>query len=132
MNLLLRWLLNAVALILVAYLLPGFAVNSLYSALVVAFFLGILNAIIRPILIILTLPVTLITLGLFTLVINAAIILFVSSFVKGFEVNGLGPAILAGILLWLISWFTNSLIKKRPAKPKVEVVDDNRQMIDKT
>jgi len=132
MNLLFRWVLNATALILVAYFLPGFNVESFYSALIVAFFLGILNAIVRPILIILTLPVTILTLGLFTLVINAGIILFVSSFIKGFEVDGFTPALIAGISLWLISWFTNFLIGKNSKRPKVEVVDDDRQLTDKT
>ncbi|USN54058.1 MAG: phage holin family protein [Candidatus Nomurabacteria bacterium] len=122
MHIIFRWILNALALLLVAYLLPGFAVDSFYAALITALILGILNAVIRPLLIILTLPVTILTLGLFTFVINALLIWFVASFVQGFQVDGFGPAFLAGLLLWIISWFTNGLTKKRNTKPKVEVL----------
>ena len=114
MHLLLRWILNAMALLVVAYLIPGFHVDSFYTALIVALVLGIVNAIIRPILIILTLPVTILTLGIFALVINAILILFVSTIVKGFSVAGFGPAFMGGILLWVISWATGAILEKKP------------------
>jgi putative membrane protein len=73
--------------------------------------LGLANAVVRPILLILTLPITIITLGLFTFVINALMILLVSTVVKGFTVEGFVPAFLAGLVLWVISMGTNSLIR---------------------
>ncbi len=115
MYLLLRWVFNAIALLLVAYLIPGFHVDSFYTALIVALVLGIINAVIRPILIILTLPVTILTLGLFALVINALLILFVSTVIKGFSVDGFGPAFIGGALLWLIAWATGSILEKKPS-----------------
>lgn len=111
MTLLLRWLLNALALILVSYVVPGVAVASFYSALITALLIGFANAVIRPILILLTLPITLLTLGLFTFVINAAMIYLVSTIVKGFEVESFGAALLAALILWLIGWVTNSFFE---------------------
>jgi putative membrane protein len=112
MYLLLRWLMNAVALLVVANLVPGIHVESLYTALFVALVLGIVNAVIRPILVILTLPITVLTLGLFTLIINALLFWFVSTVVKGFFVAGFVPAFWGALLLWAISWATNTLLKK--------------------
>lgn len=106
-----RWIINALALMLIAYALPGFAVASFGWALAVALVLGIVNAIIRPIVLILTLPITILTLGLFALFINALMILLVSSLLEGFEVDSLMTAFLAGLILWAVSWFTNALIR---------------------
>lgn len=111
-EILLRWVLNAIALLLVAWLVPGFALGGLYSALIGALVLGFVNAVIRPILFVLTLPVTIITLGLFAFVINALMIWFVSTIVKGFEVEGFVPALLVAMMLWLVSLATNWLIKQ--------------------
>jgi len=105
-----RWVINAIALLLVAYLVPGFVVASLYNALIAALVLGLVNALIRPLLFILTLPITILTLGLFTFVINALMIWFVSTVVDGFDVAGFTPALLAAIILWVISMVTNWLI----------------------
>ncbi len=107
-----RWVLNALALLLVANIVPGFGVESLYSALIAAFVLGLVNALVRPLLFILTLPITILTLGLFTFVLNALMILLVSTMVKGFMVAGFTPALLAALLLWVISLATNWLIKQ--------------------
>lgn len=112
MHLLLRWLLNAVALLLVAYLVPGFHVSGFVTALIVALVLGIVNAIIRPIVVILTLPINILTLGLFTLVINALMILLVSKLIKGFNIDGFWPAFWGALILWVMSWLTNALTKK--------------------
>lgn len=111
MILVLRWVLNALALILVSYLVPGVIVAGFYSALIAALLLGFANAIIRPILLLLTLPINLLTLGLFTFVVNAAMILLVSSIVKGFEVESFSVALLAAVLLWFIGWITNTLFE---------------------
>ena len=111
MILILRWLLNSAFLLILSQILPGFTLESPYAAIIAAAFIGILNAIARPILIILTLPINFLTLGLFTLIINALIILFLATFVKGFYVDNLMIAIFAGILLWLFSWTTNFLFQ---------------------
>ena len=112
MFLILRWLLNSAFLLLLAQILPGFTLENPYSAIIAAAFIGILNAIVRPILILLTLPINFLTLGLFTFILNALIILFVSSIVKGFYVENLAIATLAGVLLWLFSWLTNWLLRE--------------------
>ena len=110
MRLIFRWLINALILLVASYIVPEVVVSSFYIALITALVLGIVNALIRPILIILTLPINIITLGLFTMVINGLLIMFVASFVKGFEVGGLWSAILLSLLMWLGSWLTNSLL----------------------
>lgn len=113
MYLLLRWVLNALALLLVAYVVPGFHVASFYSALIVALLLGIVNAVIRPVLLLLTLPVTVLTLGLFAFVVNAILLLFVATIVKGFTIDTFASALVGGALLWLIAWATGALLEKR-------------------
>jgi len=88
MTLLLVWILNAVALLVVAYILPGIHVASFGSALIAALVLGLLNTIVKPILTVLTLPITIVTLGLFLLVLNALVFWFAGSVLKGFQVEG--------------------------------------------
>ncbi|MEI6477571.1 MAG: phage holin family protein [bacterium] len=109
--LLLSWLINALALILVSNFVPGFEVNGIFAALVAAFILGLVNAVIRPILILLTLPINLLTLGLFTLVINALMLELVASIVKGFTIETFWAALWGAIVLALISWATNYFLK---------------------
>ena len=116
MSLLARWILSALALILISYLLPGFSVSSFFSALMVALVLGLLNAVVRPILIILTLPINLLTLGLFTFFINAFLLWFVSTFIKGFEIADFSNALIGALILWAISWFGNQLVHKPDEK----------------
>ncbi len=113
MVLLWRWLFNALALLLVAYILPGVEVESFYIALITAAVLGIVNLLLKPILIFLTLPITVLTLGLFTLVINGLLFWFVASFVEGFSVDGLGTAIVAAFILSIFSFFSQHLIKNK-------------------
>jgi putative membrane protein len=110
-QLLVRWLLNALALIAVANIVPGVHVDTFYHALIAALILGLANALVRPLLIILTLPVTILTLGLFTFVINALMILLVATIVKGFVVTGFVPAFFAAIVLWGFSVLTNWFIQ---------------------
>ncbi|MBI5037227.1 MAG: phage holin family protein [Candidatus Kerfeldbacteria bacterium] len=112
MNLIIRLILNAAALIAVTYVVPGFEVDSFWYALIAAVVLGLVNAIIKPILIIFTLPITILTLGLFTFVINALLIWVVASFLPGFEVEGFIAALLGGLAMWVMSWFTNAITKK--------------------
>jgi putative membrane protein len=111
-RLLLVWLLNALALVAVAYLMPSVRIESFGAALVGALVLGLANAIVRPILVLLTLPVTILTLGLFLLVINGAVFLAVSRLVSGFEVAGWGSAIIAALLYSIVSFLLSALIHK--------------------
>jgi len=101
MQLLLIWFLNALALLTVAYVLPGITVDGFAAALVAALILGLINTLIRPLLILLTLPVTVISLGLFILVINGLLFWFAGSVLKGFEVSGFWVGV-AGALLYSI------------------------------
>lgn len=103
MTLILRLLWNALGLLLIANFIPGIVVNDFYTALIAALILGILNAIIKPILVVLTLPITLLTLGLFTFVINAALFLFAASFIEGFAVTSFWYALLGSVLMSIIS-----------------------------
>jgi len=109
MSLLINLLLSTIAVMATAYVLPGVNVDSFWTALVVAIALGIVNAILKPILIILTLPITILTLGLFTLVINALLVLLVTAFVPGFQVNGLLWAIIFGLVLSIVSGFLHKI-----------------------
>lgn len=113
MYLLSRWILNALLLMAVAYIVPGIAVSGVYVALIVAILLGLVNAIIRPVLIVLTLPINVLTLGLFVFVINGLLFWFVASFVEGFSVDGFVPAFVGALLLTAFSWVGNKFIKGR-------------------
>ena len=109
MNILISWLINALVILSAAYILPGVHVASFMAALVAALFLGIINAIIKPVLVILTLPINILTLGLFTLVINAVLILLVAKIVPGFRVDGFWWALLFGIILSVANSVLNKL-----------------------
>ncbi len=110
MQILIKWLIATSAIIISAYIIPGITVASFWTALWLAFFLSIINIILKPILIILTLPVNILTLGLFTLVINASLILLASSVIKGFEVSGFWVAMLFSIVLSVVSYIMNTLL----------------------
>jgi len=110
MHLIIAWIVNAVALLALPYVMPSITVSSFYVALIVALILGFLNAIIRPVLVLLTLPITVLTLGIFILVINALLFWFVASFVEGFHVGGFWSAFWGAIVYSLISWAVSSLV----------------------
>ena len=110
MRLVVVWLINTAALLAVSYLMPSVQVESFATALLAALLLGLANAVVRPILIILTLPVTILTLGLFIFVINGLVFLAVAHLVPGFQVAGLWPAILAAIVFSLVSWLLSALV----------------------
>lgn len=114
MRLLLHWLISAIAVLVAAYLLPGVHLENFFVALVVAIVLGLANAVIRPILLILTLPITLLTLGLFALVINAVLVLFTSALVHGFEVDGFWWALLFSVVLALVNAIMKSVEPPAP------------------
>lgn len=110
MSLLLVWVINAVALLAVAYLIPSIHVASFWAALIAALVLGLVNTLVRPVLVILTLPVTLLTLGVFILVINALLFWFVGSILQGFQVAGFGSAFLGALLYSIISCLLSWLL----------------------
>jgi len=113
LHLLARWIVNAGALLLVAYLYPGVQVRDFVAALVAALLLGLVNAVIRPLLVILTLPVTLPTLGLFLFVINALLFWLVAELVQGFAVTGFAAALIGSILYSIITLVTSWLLFPR-------------------
>ena len=110
MTIILRLLWNALGLLLIANFVPGITVNGFYTALIAALVLGILNAIVKPILIVLTLPITILTLGLFSFVINAALFFFAASFIDGFAVTSFWYALLGSFLMSIISTVGHTVI----------------------
>ena len=115
MNYILRLLLSALAVVVLASILPGVSVESYWIAVLVAVVLSVLNLFVKPLLVILTLPVTLLTLGLFLLVINAVIILLASNLVSGFAVDGFWTALLFSHLLSLLQALLFALIRDEKA-----------------
>ncbi|HUO44858.1 MAG TPA: phage holin family protein [Burkholderiales bacterium] len=118
MHLLIRWVINALALMLLPYIFTSIHVDNFYVALITALVLGLVNALIRPLLILLTLPVTILTLGLFILVINGLLFWFVASFVKGFSVAGFWPAFWGAIVYSIISWALSTLVLGNAPAPR--------------
>ena len=110
LKLALVWLLNAVALLAVAYLLPTVHVAGFGAALIAALVLGLVNTLIRPLLVLLTLPATLLTLGLFYFVLNGLLFWGVGSVLEGFEVGGIWSGVLGGLLYGAIAWALTSLV----------------------
>ncbi len=98
MKLIVRWLLLAAALLMVAYLYSGVAVTSFASAMIAAFVLGLFNTLLRPVLVLLTLPATLLTLGLFLFIINAAMFYLAANVLDGFSVSGFGAALIGSLI----------------------------------
>lgn len=116
MNFLTKILLSSLAVIIASYILPGIYVDSFFVAIVIAVLLSLLNVTIKPLLIIFTIPLTVISLGLFLLVINAIIILIASSIVSGFEVEGFWWALLFSLVLSLTNSLLSDLSKKEDQK----------------
>ena len=112
MRLLLVWLVNTASLIAVAYLMPSISVASFTTALVAALILGLVNTIIRPVLVLLTLPVTILTLGLFIFVINGLLFWMVGSWIEGFRVDGFWAGVLGAIVYSIVSWALSALVLK--------------------
>ena len=112
MSILINWILSAVAVFTAAYILPGVEVESFTTALVAAIVLGVINAVLKPVLLILTLPINILTLGLFTFVLNALLILLAANIVPGFHVNGFVWALILSLVLAVINSFLHSLNPK--------------------
>ena len=119
-GILIRWLILTVAILSASYVLDGMEVRGFTSAFFAAAVLGILNAVLRPVLIILTLPLNILSLGLFTFVINAFLLKMASGVIPGFEVHGFWPALFGSLIISLVSWLLSSLINDRG---RVEVID---------
>lgn len=114
-TILLKWILSAASLILVSIIVPDFHIENFYAALIAAAILGLVNVLIKPFLIILTLPINILTLGLFTLIINAVMLLLVNTIVKGVEIRSFTAAVYGAVILWMVSFITNALTKERSA-----------------
>jgi len=106
-----RFLITALAFLLAAYLVPGIEVAGFYTALLLAFFWGLMNLTVKPILFVLTLPITFLTLGLFSFVLNGFFLWFLGTFVDGFFVAGFGSAILGAFIIGCVTWFGRKFIR---------------------
>lgn len=122
-GLLLRWLILTLAILAAAYVVEGIEVSSFLTALLAAAILAILNAFLRPVLFLLTLPLTILTLGLFTFVINALLLMLVSTVIAGFAVKGFWAALVGSLLISVVSWLLTTLISDRG---RVEVIELRR------
>ena len=112
MNLVLKWLVSALALFGATYFIPGITVVSFYTALIAMIFLGVLNVTVRPILFLLTLPVNLVTFGLFSIILNALIFWFLSTIVKGLYIDGFIPALLGSLFVSVAIFIADKLLSK--------------------
>ncbi len=120
-GILIRWLILTASVLAAAYLVPGIHAGSFFSALAAAAVLGILNALLRPVLIILTLPITVLSMGLFLFVINALLLLMASGVVGSFHVSGFGSALLGSLVISLVGWLLNSFISDRGRVEYIEL-----------
>jgi putative membrane protein len=111
MMIILRWIINALALLAAAAIVPGFHIESFYTALIAALILGLINALVRPIILILTLPITIITLGLSVFLVNTLMFWLMSTMVKGVAIDGFWPAVATTIFLWAVGVVSNRFIK---------------------
>ena len=119
-GILIRWLILTAAIMFASYIIEGIQVKSFFSVLFAAAVLGILNAFFRPILIVLTLPINILSLGLFTFIINAMLLKIASGVISGFEVYGFWSAVFGSLLISVVSWILSSFISKRG---RVEYID---------
>jgi putative membrane protein len=113
MGFLIKVLITAVAVYLAAYLLPGVNITDVQTTIIVALVLALLNTFIKPILVILTIPITILTLGLFLLIINALMVKWAAGLVDGFEVDGWFSALLVSLIVTVVSYILNGLIGDR-------------------
>jgi putative membrane protein len=122
MRLLIGWAVNALCLLAIPYILPGVQISGFMAALIAALVIGLLNIIIKPILFVLTLPVSILTLGLFTFVLNGLMFWLAAKFLDGFAVTNFGWAIAGAFAYTLISWAVSTLLMPNKAKEAVKVV----------
>ena len=127
MNIFLKWLVTAIAILIAGKIIPGVEITGPWAALWVAVFLGLFNVILRPVLILLTLPINIITFGLFTFVINALLAWLTSTIILGFRIEGLLAAIFFSIVLSAVTYGLNELVKKLKNENKA---DKNKKEIE--
>jgi len=127
-GLFIRWLILTTAIIFASYIMDGIHVSGFFSAFFAAAILGILNAVFRPILIILTLPINILSLGLFTFVINALLLKMASGVISGFDVQGFWSAVFGSLIISLVSWLLSSFINEQGRVEYIDLKkrDDNR------
>ncbi|HAT68041.1 MAG: hypothetical protein A2481_03570 [Candidatus Yonathbacteria bacterium RIFOXYC2_FULL_47_9] len=113
MRILAKWIVVALALLALPSIIPGIAITSFSTALLVAFFWGLANLIIRPVLLLVFLPITIITLGLFSFIVNALLFWGIGSFVEGFEVSNFTAAFLGALVMSVAGFLANLLLKDR-------------------
>ena len=118
---LIRWLTTTAAIVAAAYLLDGIHVSGFFSAVFAAAVLGILNAFLRPIALLLTLPINILSLGLFTFIINALMLKMASGLIPGFNIYGFWTAIFGSLLISVISWLLNSFISEQGTFTSINV-----------
>ncbi len=126
MRIIATWILNALALLAVAYLLPGIRVDGFFSALIAAMLLGLINVLLRPLLILLTLPVTFVTLGLFVLVINGLLFWFAGSVLKGFDVSGFWAGLTGSLLYSALSFILSFMLRKQNSQQGPVIIDHEK------
>lgn len=112
-GLLVRWLILTTSILIASYMMEGIYVSGFFSAFFAAAILGILNAFFRPVLIILTLPINILSLGLFTFIINAILLKMASSIIAGFEVYGFWSAVFGSLIISVVSWLLSSFINEQ-------------------
>jgi len=117
MKLFVHWILSAIGILLTAYFIPGFTVESFAAALVASVILGILNILVWPVLMIVTLPFTIVTFGFFLFVVNAVVLKFGAALVPGFSIEGFLPAVLGAVFLTAIGWLVKLLFKDNSKSP---------------
>lgn len=113
MKIVVHWLIATIAIVITAYILPGVSLSGFWAALVAAVILGLVNAVLRPLILLLTLPINIVTLGLFTLVVNAFMVLITDKLVPGFQVAGFWWALLFGIVLFFVNPALFSILRSK-------------------
>jgi putative membrane protein len=124
-----RWLILTAAILVASYLIAGIEVKGFFSAFLAAAVLGFLNAFFRPILIILTLPINILSMGLFTFVLNGFLLMMASGVISGFEVHGFWSAVFGSLLISIVNWFLSSFLtaRKRDVKREKDYIDLERK-----
>ena len=119
-----RWLIITMAILVASMLIPGIEVDSIKTAILAAAVLGLINVFIKPVLLILTLPLSILTLGVFTFILNALMLELVAYFVKGFKVHTFFAAFLGSLIISIVTWFANYFINAKPETPKRQDIID--------
>jgi putative membrane protein len=113
MKILIRLFVNAFVILLLSYYMPGIEASGFYAAVIAALVLGIINLIIKPIILFFTMPLNILTLGLFTFIINGLLFWFTSTIVKGFDIDGFMPALYSAFILTVVGWIMHIILDKK-------------------